>query len=198
LPSESVRIAIRESKKGEQQDEIPKMQDQRTIIEQIAVAFAVAEYPGDECLRDSNEGDEPYLLEEEFKGKTDWRVLDPAFLDQAPSGYATALCFFSEKAFRFFLPAYMLADIRGQLKHSDPVFNLTHGLDDASRDKLINPRRYGRRTWFEYVGHKFSIFSRDEAAAIVAYLMFRRESDDYYRDHIDQALKNYWNERAKA
>jgi len=154
------------------------------------------EYPGDWCLRGSNEGDEPYLLEEEFKGKTDWHVLDPMFLDQAPGGYGSALSFFSDEAFHFFLPAYMLADIRGQLERSNPVFHLTHGLDDSSRDQRINPRRFGQRTWLEHARHKFAIFSCDEASAIVAYLVFKRESDDFERDRIDQALRNYWNERA--
>ena len=70
-------------------------------------AFAAVEYPGDWCLRDSNEGDEPHLLEKEFAGKCDWRTLDPAFLDRAPGGYASALSFFSDEAFRFYLPAYI-------------------------------------------------------------------------------------------
>ena len=38
----------------------------------------------------SREGTEPGLLEEEFKGKTDWRTLDPSFIDQAPDGFGTA------------------------------------------------------------------------------------------------------------
>jgi hypothetical protein len=172
------------------------MQDKERVIQQISAAFAAVEYPGDWCLRDSNEGDEPYQVEEEFKGKTDWRVLDPKFLDQAPDGLASALSFFSDEAFHFYLPAYMIADIRGQLECADPLFRLTHGLDDSSRDGRINPRRYGQRTWFDYARYKFAIFDRAEAAAIVAYLTLKRESDEFARDTIDQALKNYWNERA--
>jgi len=53
------------------------------VIAQIVAAFATVEYPGDWCLRGSRDGDEPYLLEQEFKGKNDWRLLDPAFIDQA-------------------------------------------------------------------------------------------------------------------
>src|ERR1700687_5966157 len=102
------------------------MPGQERVVEHIASAFAAVEYPGDWCLRGSNEGDEPYLVEEAFKGKTDWRVLDPTFLDRAPDGYASALSFFSDEAFHFFLPAYMLADIRGQLDCTTPVFHLTH------------------------------------------------------------------------
>src|SRR5258707_15498197 len=174
----------------------PTMRSQERVAEQIASAFVAVEYPGDWCLRGSNEGDEPYLLEEEFKGKTDWHVLDPIFLDQAPGGYGSALSFLSDEAFHFFLPAYMIADIQGQLERSNPVFHLTHGLDDSSPDQRINPRRFGQRTWLEHARHKFAIFSCDEASAIVAYLVFKRESDDFERDRIDQALRNYWNERA--
>jgi len=55
------------------------------VAEEILSAFNSVEYPGDLCLRRSGEGDEPFLLEQEFKGKTDWRVLEPEFLDQAPT-----------------------------------------------------------------------------------------------------------------
>jgi hypothetical protein len=162
----------------------------------IRSAFSVLEYPGDWCLRGSNEGDEPYLLEAQFKGKSDWTVLDADFLDQAPEGYGSALSFFSDEAFHFYLPAYLIADIDGKLERHDPSFQLTHGLDDASRNLKINPRRYGERTWFEARRYKFAIFSRTEALAIVEYLRLRRDTDETSGDTIDQALRNYWNERA--
>jgi hypothetical protein len=171
------------------------MNEAAQLVEQITLAFAAAQYPGDGCLRRYNLGEEPYLLEKEFKGKTDWRSLDPEFLDQAPDGYGSALSFFSDEAFRFYLPAYMLADIREQLGRSTPVFHLTYGLDDLTRGELVNDRRYGQLTWFEEASHRFAKFSRDEAAAIVAYLLFKREADPLERDTIDQALRNYWNER---
>ncbi len=72
----------------------------KTIQEQIHRAFAGAVYPGDDDLRRSNEGDEPYLLEDEFRGETRWQDLDPAFIDQAAGGFASALAFFSDAAFR--------------------------------------------------------------------------------------------------
>src|SRR5687768_16864381 len=124
----------------------------------IQRAFADVEYPGDWCLRDGSEGKEPLLLEQEFKGKDDWRTIDPVFLDRAPDGYASALSFCSDEAFRFYLPAYLLGDIDGHLQVSQPVFHLTYGLDDDSRNERVNPRRYGERTWFESARHKFSIF----------------------------------------
>lgn len=168
------------------------MNDKEKVEVQIFSAFAPVEYPGDWCLRGSNEGDEPYLLEEEFKGKTDWRILDAKFLDQAPDGYGSALSFFSDEAFHFYLPAYMIAAIRGLLERADPVHHLTHGLDESLRRERINPRRYGKRTWFEHARHKFAIFNREESAAIVGYLTLRRDADEFERQRIDEALRNYW------
>ena len=156
------------------------------------------EFPGDWCLRGSNEGDEPHLLEKEFQGKTDWRTLDAAFLDQAPDGFSTALCFFSDEAFRFYLPAYLIADIDSRLATTNPVFHLTHGLKDSAKSHKVNPRRYGARTWFETASHQFAVFDRLQTTAIVAYLEFKRETDGFEREAIDQALANFWRHRASS
>lgn len=64
------------------------------LQKQIQTSFAKVEYPGDSNLRNSNEGEEPFLLEKEFTGKDDWRTLSPDFVDQAPDGFASALSFF--------------------------------------------------------------------------------------------------------
>ena len=175
------------------------MPDTESLKTQIRDAFAHIEYPGDWCLRGSNEGDEPYLLEKEFAGKTDWRVLDPQFLDRAPDGYASALSFFSDEAFHFYLPAYLIADIDGRLEQTDLVFALTHGLDSTSRDERINPRRYGERTWFDHARCKFAMFNPQEAATINSYLTFKRDSEDtsdYDRQKINEALQNFWHDKA--
>jgi len=60
----------------------------------------------------------------------------------------------------------------------DRVYHLTHGLDNTSRDKKINPRRYGERTWFDHARHKFSMLNREESAAIAGYLMYKRNTDE--------------------
>jgi hypothetical protein len=162
---------------------------------QIQDAFSAVEFPGDWCLIYSREGSEPALLEQEFKGKNDRKALSSEFIDQAPGGFGTALCFFSDEAFHFYLPAYLVADLDGQLKRADPVFALTHGLDSESRAQKINPRRYGNRTWFEHARHKFAMFSSKEAAAIVGYLMYKRENgalSDNEKTCINEALEGYW------
>jgi hypothetical protein len=173
------------------------MPDLEAVKSQIRKAFANVEFPGDWCLRGSNEGEEPFLLEEEFKGKADWRSLDAPFIDRAPDGFGSALSFFSDEAFRFYLPAYLIADIDGKLERHDPVFHLTHGLTDDGRGERVNPRRYGQRTWFDEKGHKFAVFDREQARAIVSYLELKRETDEFQREAIDQALANYWSWRAE-
>lgn len=116
---------------------------------QIRSAFAEVQYPGDERLRGSDEGDEPFQTEREFRGKRDWRDLDAEFLDSSPNGLGSALSFFSHEAFRFYLPAYLIADIDGRLESVTPAFHLTHGLDESSRRERINPLRYGEEVWFD-------------------------------------------------
>jgi hypothetical protein len=172
------------------------MPDSETVKSQIRAAFADVDFPGDWCLRGSNEGDEPYLLEKDFSGKSDWHTIDPEFLDQAPDGFGSALSFFSDEAFRFYLPAYLIADIDGRLERIEPVFHLTHGLTDGAKTERVSTRRYGERTWFEAARHKFAMFDSPQVAAIVEYLRLKRQMDEFHRESIDQALRNYWLLRA--
>ena len=162
--------------------------------QRVQSAFAEVPFPGDSNLRNSSEGEEPFLLEQEFQGKDDWTTLSPDFIDQAPDDFATALSFFSIAAFRFYLPAYLLADLEGQLTYTDPVFFLTYGLTDATREVEVNPKRYGTLTWFEYVSTRFSVFTSMQAGAIASYLKVKREeaATDYEREQIEQALHNFW------
>lgn len=172
------------------------MADKQALIDQITNSFVKTEYPGDWCLSGSNEGSEPFETAQAFKGKRERYSIESKLLDSAPKGLSSALSFFSDEAFRFFLPAYMIADIRKELHQVNVVFHLTHGLSDKSRTEAINPRRYGRRTWFDAQSYKFSIFTKDEVTAIVSYLEFKRKkARDFEHDQIDQSLKNYWNAR---
>src|SRR5215472_6673675 len=129
------------------------MADATAIIDAIRTAFGGNAYPGDEQLQGSVEGREPFDAVGPFRGRTDWQALEPAFLD----AHAQALHFFSQAALRFFLPAFLIADLLGQLRVADPLFPLTHGFSDGSarvptrarvfvrrfgRSALLNPRRY--------------------------------------------------------
>jgi hypothetical protein len=117
------------------------MSDREAVIEKIQGAFAGSEHPGARLLQGSFEGCEPYEEVGPFESRTDWRGIEAGFLD----GHANALSFFSEAGFRFFLPAYLIADLRGHLGTADPLFHLTHGFSDRSTDVPVgdpegNPR----------------------------------------------------------
>lgn len=180
------------------------------MIELIQRAFRETEHPGDAFLQGSYEGCEPAEATAPFKGVTHWTQIDASILDP---NY-TALSFFSDGGFRHFLPAYLIADLNGQLRTADPVFHLTNGFFDRSvkipagsrtfekvigKSGFVNPRRYGAMTWHDYARNKLAVFTREEAAAIVAYLEWRRESDEtgIDREEIDAALDAFWRLRAR-
>ena len=182
-----------------------------TAEEVIALVDATftAEYPGDPFLQGSFEGCEPGEEVGAFVGLTEWRTLDAAFLDV----HYTAISFFSEAGFRFFLPAYVVADLRGELMTADPLFGLIHGFSPmevslpadgvehrSGGPVLLGPRRYGAITWEDASRHRLSVFCREEAAAIVAYLEWRRDTDDLGLDppRITAALDRFWHERAQS
>lgn len=187
------------------------MSDKEIIIETIREAFKQNDYPGDAYLQGSVEGCEPYEEVGPFQGKSDWQIIESDFLD----AHARALNFFSEAGFRFFLPAYLIADLQGRLVYADPLFNLTHGFSEitveslgrvdaglprAGRSALMNPRRYGAMTFYDYARFRLSIFTREEADAIVAYLDYKRDSDSsaFEREGIEAALNLFWMEREQT
>ena len=185
------------------------MNEKETVINHIREAFANVEHPGDEFLQGSFDGCEPYEVVSPFKGRHDWQTVEAEFLD----AHYDALSFFSEGGFRFFLPAYLIADLQDTLQTADPVFHLTHGFSDASvevpggtrtvvrrfgKSTLVNPRRYGAMTSYDYARYRLSIFTKEEGQAIVGYLRYKRDADPHKinKGAIDGALNLYWLDRA--
>jgi hypothetical protein len=185
------------------------MRDKQELIELIREAFRETAHPGDAFLVGSREGCEPSEVIAPFMGVSDWSQVTAEILD----GNSEALSFFSEGGFRFFLPAYLIADLEAQLQTADPLFHLTGGFSDAvvqvptkarvyektiGKSALLNPRRYGAMTFYDYARYRLSIFAREEAEAIVAYLEYRRDSDFNGIDtsSITAALDGFWRERA--
>lgn len=161
------------------------------LIEAIVDAFQNTPYPGDEDLTGSTYGEEPAALVADFRGKTSWQNLDVKFLDQAPDGWGTALSFFSDRALRFYLPAYLLADIRGQLDHQDPAMRLSSSLDAASGQQKI-AQVWGGGTMGERARAGFDLFDAKQVAVIVQYLRWKMLVEPVQAMWIQPALDNYW------
>ncbi len=186
------------------------MNDKEALIKEIRRAFGRNPYPGDKFLQGSFDGCEPYEVVVPFRGRDDWQNVDSELLDT----HYSALSFFSEAALRFFLPAYLIADLNGELQTADPLFVLVHGFSDLAiehqtkigvfvrktgRSSFVNPKRYGGATFYDYARWRLSVFTREEAQAIVAYLRYKKASDPYNLQikEIEAALNLYWLERAE-
>lgn len=183
---------------------------QKIVISKIRTVFGSNEYPGDTYLQGSFDGSEPFEETSPFRGKKDWQNIDSELLDT----YSGALNFFSEAGLRFFLPAYLIADLQDQLKAADPLFVLVHGFSDVAvkhqirgrvfarrigKTAFVNPKRYGAMTFYDYARWRLSVFTREEAQAIVAYLRNKRDTDpeNPRKDQINAALNLYWLEWAE-
>jgi len=178
------------------------------LIVLIREAFAATAHPGDGFLQGSREGEDAFAAVEPFRGIGDWEAMEPSELDRNYD----ALSFLSEGGFRYFLPAYLVADINGELETADAVFHLAGGFEDASvelpiggkvyrrkigKSAFVNPRRYGAMTFEDYARFRLSVFSREEAGAIVAYLEYRRDLPDALdAEAINAALDGFWRSRA--
>jgi hypothetical protein len=185
------------------------MQSKQRVIEHIRQAFCETERPDDAFLQGSREGCEPGESVAPFIGVSDWSQLDPAILDASYN----ALSFFSEGGFRYFLPAYLIADLQDRLQTADPVFHLTNGFSGKvvelpagqriyektiGKSAFVNPRRYGAMTWYDYARCQLSVFTREEAGAIVAYLEYKWDADPrgLNPEEINAALDTFWRDRA--
>jgi hypothetical protein len=166
-----------------------------TLKAQIGTAFSDTNYPGDHDLTSSTYGEEPEALKREFKDKRDWRALDAKFLDQAPEGWHTALSFFSDRAFVFYLPAYMIADLQNQLLQVTVEFHLCYGLtSDTANTKIA--KIWGGGTTGQGARRKYDQFNPSQVAAIVAYLRWKLEQQA--DENIVQALEQYWLARTSS
>ena len=117
------------------------MNGKELVIREIQAAYINNEYPGDNYLQGSVEGSEPFEEIEPFKGQKDWMKIPSQVLNR----HAGALNFFSEAGFRYFLPAYLVADLSSELMYADPTFHLIHGFSERSVEQVIGTRVFVRK-----------------------------------------------------
>ncbi len=166
-------------------------QQVKDLIEQIKVAFDETPYPGDERLCGSDQGDEPAEYALEFRGLS-WKTIHPDFL----AYHSDSLSFFTDEGFRYFLPAYLIADVmipelEGAWSNANPVFHLTYGLVEKKDDESGYDME-DNFDWYEIATRKFSHFNLQERKAIITYLRYASDSNEYYRQDINEALERYW------
>jgi hypothetical protein len=165
------------------------------IIAETVAAFPAKQERAFVSLVNSDLGDEPAETAEAFRDKLDWRALDPAWLDQAANGWGTALSFLSDEAICFFIPAYLVADLNGSLARVEPLFHLTHGFTQSSRDQPIWSDR--PKTWTEYATNRWARLSKAQAGAIVRFLEWHvSEGPPGFNCDASEALSTFWYGRA--
>lgn len=113
------------------------------LLHEIRAAFAQTPYPGDDQLSGSEQGDEPAENAMELRG-IPWLTAHPILLARCH----TALSFLSTDGFRYYLPAFLSADLlafdsvwkahadANWESNAEPVFELTRGLYDDSKEKF--------------------------------------------------------------
>lgn len=136
-------------------------------------------------------GPEVDALRADFRGKRDWRALSADFLERA--GQGEALAFLSDEAFCFFLPAWVRADLRGELRRTSPVSRLTAFVTPQSEGQRL-AAVWGGGTMGERARQCFARFDRAQVELIVAYLEWKlaAEPDDLT---LAQALEHSWRPR---
>lgn len=150
------------------------------LVQQIIAAFSERRYPGDGHLVYDTSGQhlECDQIARAFEGKH-WNSLSPSFI----FSHNSALSFFSPEAFRYYLPAFLLAAITdidaADIAVDSTISNLTVP-DDAN---LL-------ASFWENI----SGLTESEKKAIQAFLEFMRDvhGNDYPRWGPQEALRRYW------
>lgn len=159
--------------------------NKKELIQKINTAFLEREFPGNNQLVNNSYGEEPALVRNHFFEQSNWNLLSPEFID-----FDGALSFFSDEAFRFYIPAFMIADLNEQLNFNNPAVRLCWSVTPQSENKKI-AKVFGGKTIGELAKACFNEFSVEEKNAIISYLQWKLVKDE--NDLIiAQALTNYW------
>jgi hypothetical protein len=160
------------------------------LIQKISTAFSDGKFPGNENIVAPSYGEEPELVRAHFYGQSDWENLTPQFLD-----LDGAISFLSDVAFRFYLPAFMIADINEQLNFNDPSIRLCWAVTPQTENQKI-AKVFGSGTIGERAKKCFDEINKEQVNAVVAYLRWKLLQDEN-NNTIKQALDHYWLKRIK-
>lgn len=148
----------------------------------IASAFQAAPHPGDDALVSGDVSYDPEYRDvaQAFAGRH-WRDLAPAFIREQRD----ALPLLSPAAFRFFLPAYLLACAQDE-----------QDLDTAPLSVALNltPPEPSDRASLVFFEERTGAFTAAEASAICAYLDVAQPEG--MSDQARQRALGYWRSRA--
>jgi hypothetical protein len=161
----------------EAEERLKRFEQGLVIADQIRAAFSGVTLGNGVGMQESR-GKDDYEDEEtlakyrSYDEKDDWQKIPLSELNRASGG----LCFFDAEGMRFQLPAYLIADLRGQYNFG-MAFNLTH-LSDHSASQ-------------------FELLNGSQRDAVRAFLLHISKDPDYEfdRDDIDRSLVAYWTDK---
>lgn len=148
--------------------------DIKSLIFEISEAFKDVELDGGIGLSEADALDDykDERFREECKKKDEkfrWNAVPSSVLNQ----FHCSLSFFDAKGMKFHLPAFMIAEIKGEYRFG-PVFALTN-LSDYSKSQFV-------------------LLSGKQREAVKLFLEYLLENPDYEfeKSDIKTAVENYW------
>ena len=181
---------------------MPLIPTAEAVISELHRVFPAKRPDLEGPLSDSTMLDEEVVgLKEAFADKDDWTVIDPEWLVRQPDNYSSAMGFLSDEAICFYIPAFIKADLLGITGETlcQPEFQLTHGLDEESRNRPIwNQNEWPDCTdrWLDHAVTRWRRLSQAQCGAVVQYLEWKKSDDEFAASSIQQALDFFWYSRA--
>ena len=150
------------------------MATKQTLISQITTAFNNVKLEGGIGLSEANAIDD--YKDQQFRAackkndeKENWKLIPSSQLNE----YYSSLSFFDDKGMRFHLPAFMIADLKGEY-HFGMVFVLAHLSD--------------------YRKSQFRLLDKKQREVVKFFLEFLAEQpeNEFDKPNIESAIENYW------
>ncbi|MES2288070.1 MAG: DUF6714 family protein [Bacteroidota bacterium] len=148
--------------------------DEQSLISEITEAFKGVEFEGGIGLNEANAIDDykdAQFREEcrKIDEKQHWNVIPSSVLNQ----FNSSLSFFDPKGMKFHLPAFMIAEIKGEYR-----FGMSFALTNLS----------------EYSRSQFVLLTEKQREVVKLFLEFLLEHPDYEfeKPAIKEAIEGYW------